>query len=143
MITLFQSHLFKPEKARLLSHLSQKRNVPLMLMPTSTHLMASLPKLKSRLMAVAPTLILTGVIALLLSSEAIAMKADTMQAGLTTLEGFLTGNVTRLMVIGGAAFGAFQAFMKQQPALLLGAVGIGLGINFLQSWLSETWTLLL
>lgn len=114
-----------------------------MSMLTSTCSAISLPKLKSRLMDVAPTLILSGVIALLLSSDAIAMKEDTMKTGLETLEGFLCGNVMRLMVIGGAAFGAFQAFMKQQPALLLGAVGTGLGINFLQSWLNSTWALML
>ena len=140
-MTFFQSHSFNSEKARLLSHQSQKRTVPFM--STSAYLIDSLPKLKNRLVSLAPTLILTGVIALLLSSDAVAMKDDTMKTGLETLEGFLCGNVMRLMVIGGAAFGAFHAFMKQQPALLLGAVGTGLGINFLQSWLNSTWALML
>lgn len=89
-----------------------------------------------------PVLMMAGAIVLALCPDALAMKEDTMKAGLTTLEGFLTGNMMRLMVLGGAAFGAFHAFMKQQPALLLGSVGTGLGVNFLQSWLNSTWTLL-
>lgn len=75
--------------------------------------------------------------------EALAMKDDSMRQGLVTLEGFLTGNVMRIMVLGGAAYGAFQAFMKQQPALLLGSVGTGLGANFLISWINTTWAVLL
>ena len=103
---------------------------------TASHLA---PRLKSAV----PFLLMAGVMTLVLSPDAMAMKQDTMQAGLTTLESFLTGNVMRLMVMGGAAYGAFQAFIKQQPALLLAAVGTGLGINFLQSWLTTTWALLL
>lgn len=142
-MTLSQPYLFNSEKARLLSHQSHERNLTLMSTYTSICSKISLPKLKNGLVTVAPTLILAGVLALVLSSDALAMKEDSMKEGLTKLEGFLTGNFTRLMVLGGAVFGAFHAFMKQQPALLLGALATGLGINFLQSWLEKSWTLML
>ena len=88
-------------------------------------------------------LLLVGVGIVAFCPEALAMRDDSMREGLTTLENFLTGNVMRMMVLGGSAYGAFHAFMKQQPALLLGAVGTGLGANFLMDWVNRTWALML
>lgn len=88
-------------------------------------------------------LLLAGVGVLVFCPDALAMKDDTMRQGLTTLESFLTGNMMRMMVLGGSAYGAFHAFMKQQPALLLGAAGTGLGVNFLLDWVNRTWALML
>ncbi len=90
-----------------------------------------------------PVLLLAGAIILAFCPDALAMKEDTMKGGLETLESYLTGNMMRLLVLGGSAYGAFHAFMKQQPALLMGAVGSGLGINFLLSWVKTTWAVLI
>lgn len=84
-----------------------------------------------------------ALIVLAFCPDARAMKEDTMKEGLTTIESFLTGNMMRLMVLGGAAYGAFHAFMKQQPALLMGSVGTGLGTNFLLDWVKSTWTMMI
>ena len=88
-------------------------------------------------------LLLVGVGVLIFCPDALAMKDDTMREGLVTLESFLTGNVMRMMVIGGAAYGALHAFLKQQPTLLLGSLGTGLGANFLMGWINQTWALML
>ena len=89
--------------------------------------------------------LLTGglILAALCSPEAMAMKEDAMKEGLTTLEGFLTGNVMRAMVIGGSLYGAYHAFANQKPGLLGGAVGIGLGVNFLMRWVKAGWAMLI
>lgn len=76
-----------------------------------------------------------------LTSEALAMKEDGLKAGLTALELILTGNFTRLIVICGSLWGAYQAYAKSSPMLLGGSVAIGLGINFLMSWVNSTWAL--
>lgn len=75
----------------------------------------------------------------LLAPDAWAMKEDGMKEGLTALESILTGNFTRLAVICGSMWGAFQAYVKSSPMLLGGAVATGLGTNFLMSWASSTW----
>ena len=90
-----------------------------------------------------PVVFLTGALILVFCPDALAMRDDSMREGLTTLESFLTGNVMRMMVIGGAAYGALHAFLKQQPTLLLGALGTGLGANFLMDWVNRTWALML
>ena len=79
----------------------------------------------------------------LTSSEAFAMHDDSMKAGLTTLETFLTGNILRLMVIGGSVYGAYQAYVASKPGLLGGAIATGLGVNFLMTWAKSTWAMIL
>ena len=75
--------------------------------------------------------------------EAAAMQDDTMRAGLTTLESFLTGNILRLLVIGGSVYGAYQAYVASKPGMLGGAIATGLGVNFLMTWAKSTWTMIL
>ena len=87
--------------------------------------------------------LMVGLVAVTLCPEAMAMKEDTMKEGLAALEGFLTGNVMRAMVIGGSLYGAYHAFANQKPGLLGGAVGIGLGVNFLLSWVKGTWAMVI
>ena len=86
--------------------------------------------------------LMVGLAALALCPEAMAMKEDAMKASLTSLERYLTGNVMRAMVIGGSLYGGYHAFVNQKPGLLGGAVGIGLGVNFLMSWVKAGWALL-
>lgn len=79
----------------------------------------------------------------LCASEAFAMQNDGMKDGLTTLEAVLTGNFTRLIVICGSIWGAYQAYAKSSPMLLGGSVATGLGINFLMTWAKSTWAMLI
>ena len=86
---------------------------------------------------------MVGLVTMALCPEAIAIKADGMKAAVTNLEHYLTGNVMRVMVTAGSLYGAYHAFANQKPGLLGGAVGIGLGVNFLMSWVKGTWAMLI
>ena len=90
-------------------------------------------------------LLVLGSLALLclFSPDVLAMKKDTMEAGLTKLESYLTGNIARGIVIGGCSIAAYRAYVDSKFAILGTAVAGALGLNFLMDFVQATYTCLI
>jgi len=79
----------------------------------------------------------------LFSPDVFAMQEDTMKDGLTKLEGYLTGNIARGVVIGGCSIAAYRAYVESKFGILGAAVAGALGLNFLMDFVNATYACLI
>lgn len=68
---------------------------------------------------------------------------DHFRTATNNLVTVLTGNVMRIVTVAGSVFMGIKAYLASSPMLLGGAVGIGLGSNFLLTWIKATYGLLI
>lgn len=76
---------------------------------------------------------------IILPETAYAVQEDTLKAHTTVIEGFLTGNLLRMSVLGGTVWGAVQSYMAGKFMILASTLGIGLGTFGILSWAKATW----
>ena len=79
----------------------------------------------------------------LFSTDVLALKEDSMKTGLEKLEGYLTGNIARGVVIGGCSIAAYRAYVESKFGILGAAVAGALGLNFLMDFVKATYACLI
>jgi hypothetical protein len=80
---------------------------------------------------------------LLCSDFAFAAQEDALRDHTGRIEGFLTGNLLRMSVLGGTIWGAVQSYMAGKFVILASTLGIGLGTYGILEWAKTTWAMVL
>ncbi len=93
--------------------------------------------------ALTATPLLLCILAALFPESAMAAKEDTLKTHTDTIEGFLTGNLMRMSVLGGTVWGAVQAYMAGKFIILASTLGIGLGTYGILEWAKHTWAMVI
>jgi hypothetical protein len=74
---------------------------------------------------------------------AFAAQEDALRDHTGRIEGFLTGNLLRMSVLGGTIWGAVQSYMAGKFVILASTLGIGLGTYGILEWAKTTWAMVL
>ena len=82
-------------------------------------------------------------LSLFCSDFALAAQQDDLRDHTTRIEGFLTGNILRMSVLGGTIWGAVQSYMAGKFVILASTLGIGLGTYGILEWAKATWAMVL
>lgn len=95
----------------------------------------------NRLIVVTLTIVpfILFLLAFIFPESVFAVQEDTLKDQTSKIEGFLTGNILRMTVLGGTVWGAIQAYMAGKFIILASALGIGLGVYGILEWAKTTW----